>query len=92
MNAGDAGIDLKPEDYFSRALTALSEARVVVAVVDGAQVDDGVAFLVGYAFAAQKPVILYRTDGREKSAFIEGAAGETAHDLRDLARLLAKHL
>lgn len=78
--------------YFTRSLEALQEARVVVAVLDGAQVDENVAFLLGYAFAAQKPIIGYRTDARETGTLPAGALVETAHDARALAAALAKRL
>lgn len=92
VQVGDAGIDVKPEEYFAHTLTALSEARVVVAVIDGAQVDEQVAFLAGYAFAAGKPIIAYHTDNRAKSVLLEGAAAERATDPRQLASLLRRHL
>lgn len=61
---GDAGVDVAADKWFTKALTAIQDAKVVVAAVDGGKTDDGVAFLMGYAFAAGKPVIAYRTDRR----------------------------
>lgn len=56
------------EGYASRVfradVEALKEATVVVAVCDGAQVDDGTAWEVGYAFARGIPVVGLRTDSR----------------------------
>src|SRR5687767_3174568 len=56
LQVGDAGVEVDASAWFSRSLEALQEARVVVAVLDGPQADESVAFLVGYAFAAGKPV------------------------------------
>lgn len=92
VELGDPGVETKPEEHFARTLTALNEARVVVAVVDGPQVDEEVAFLIGYAFAAGKPVVAFRTDGRAKSVLVEGAIVESPTDLRALARAVRRHL
>ena len=90
LQVGDAGIEVTPAEWFERALTGLQEARVVVAVLDGPQVDENVAFLLGYAFAAEKHVVLYATDGRAKGALVAGAARATVHDLRGLVKELRK--
>ncbi|HLE96972.1 MAG TPA: nucleoside 2-deoxyribosyltransferase [Candidatus Thermoplasmatota archaeon] len=92
LQVGDAGIEVTPAAWFERTLTALQEARVVVAVLDGPQVDENVAFLLGYAFAAQKPVVAYATDGRAKGPLTGGAARATAIDLRGLVKELRKAL
>jgi nucleoside 2-deoxyribosyltransferase len=84
--------DVDPARAFTRTLEALGEARVVVAVLDGPQADDAVAFLVGYAFAAGKPVVGLVTDGRAKAPLLEGALTDVAHDARGLAEVLRKHL
>ena len=92
LQVGDVGVDADASDWFRRSLTALQEARVVVAVLDGPQVDDTVAFLAGYAFAAEKPVVGYRTDRREKAPLLEGACSATAADVPALAEALRPHL
>ncbi|HOF18696.1 MAG TPA: nucleoside 2-deoxyribosyltransferase [Phycisphaerae bacterium] len=48
-----------------RCLEALCGADVVVALLDGADVDSGVAYEVGYARASGKPVLGVRTDYRQ---------------------------
>ena len=56
-----------PKHYpviFRRCLEALAEADAVVAVLDGADVDAGVAFEVGRAHALGKPIVGIRTDYR----------------------------
>jgi len=50
---------------FRGCLDALKEADLVVAVLDGPDVDSGTAFEVGYARATGIPVIGVRTDYRE---------------------------
>ena len=49
---------------------ALDSCDLVLALLDGAQVDDGTAWEIGYAFARNIPIIGIRTDFRQ--------AGETA--------------
>lgn len=92
LQAGDVGVETDAATWFSRVLEGLSESRVVVAVLDGPQVDEQVAFLVGAAFAARKPVIGYATDGRGKGALVEGALSEIVSDPKGLATALAKVL
>ena len=50
---------------FSACLETLRDADLVVAVLDGSDVDSGTAFEVGYAHALGIPVIGIRTDYRE---------------------------
>ncbi len=49
---------------FDRLVAALDEADVVVAVIDGADADSGVAWEMGYAYAHGVPVVALRTDFR----------------------------
>lgn len=93
LQLGDVGVDADESTYFTRCMDALNECRVVVAVLDGAQVDDGVAFLVGLAFAAEKPVIGFRTDRRQAPhPLLEGAVSKVVFDLKGLSAALAKQL
>ncbi len=50
---------------FERCVRAVSTADVVVAVLDGADCDSGVAFEMGYAHARGIPVVGVRTDFRQ---------------------------
>ncbi len=50
---------------FTENLAALSEADVVVAIIDGADADSGTAWEMGYAYAQGIPVIALRTDFRK---------------------------
>ena len=49
---------------FKEALDNLSGARMVVALLDGPEVDAGTAFELGYAFAQKKPIFGILTDWR----------------------------
>lgn len=92
LQVGDVGIDVDGARYFQRSLEAIQGARVVIAVLDGPSVDDNVAFLVGYAFAAGKPIVAYVTDAREKAALPAAACSDVARDVRELQAALARHL
>lgn len=50
---------------FQACIDNVAKAHLVVAVLDGADADAGVAFEMGYAFAKKIPVIGVRTDFRE---------------------------
>ncbi|MBO4302243.1 nucleoside 2-deoxyribosyltransferase [Methanosarcinaceae archaeon] len=49
---------------FSRCSEGVASSDLIVAVLDGADVDSGTAWEIGYAYALQKPVIGLRTDFR----------------------------
>ncbi len=76
------------ERLFNLNKTALEDSDIIIAVVEGADVDSGTAWEMGYAFALGKPVIALRTDFRrvghhehvnlmlEQSAKVVGSTGE----------------
>lgn len=49
---------------FRQCVAGVDAADVVVAIIDGAEVDSGTAWEMGYAYARGKPVIGVRTDFR----------------------------
>jgi len=49
---------------FEEDLEALKKSDLIVAVLDGADVDSGVAFEMGFAHALKKPIIGLKTDHR----------------------------
>jgi nucleoside 2-deoxyribosyltransferase len=53
-----------PEDIFQCCIVNLKKCDAVLAVLDGAQVDDGTAFECGVAHALGIPVVGLRTDFR----------------------------
>jgi len=54
----------KKKLIYEEDMTALKGSNVVVAILDGIDVDAGVAFEIGYATALGKPVIGLKTDYR----------------------------
>ena len=66
----DWGADA-PRKIMERDSETIDGCHVVVALLDGAQVDDGTAWEIGYAYAKGVPVIGIRTDFRN--------GGDTAH-------------
>ena len=58
-----------PPQIFQANLQALKEADIMVAMLDGPQVDDGTAWEIGYFFMQGKKILGLRTDFRR--------AGET---------------
>ncbi|MEH3140263.1 MAG: nucleoside 2-deoxyribosyltransferase [Mycobacterium kyogaense] len=57
------------QKIFQADIAAISAADALVAVVDGAAVDDGVAFELGFAFAHQKVCIGYTSDSRRAEGY-----------------------
>src|SRR5512137_687123 len=51
-----------PEEIFEANLRALSEAEIMVALLDGPQVDDGTAWEAGYFFSQGREILGLRTD------------------------------
>jgi nucleoside 2-deoxyribosyltransferase len=49
---------------FTQDLLALENCDVVVALLDGVDVDTGVGFELGYAYALKKPLVGLKTDYR----------------------------
>jgi len=49
---------------FSKNEAAIKSSDIIVAVVDGADVDSGTAWEIGYAYARGKPILGLRTDFR----------------------------
>ena len=52
-------------ELFERTVEDLGNSDLLVAVVDGADADSGVAFELGYAYARGIPVVAVRTDFRQ---------------------------
>jgi len=58
--------DIKDRQHiiFSENLSAIDSSDIMVAVLDGVDVDSGTAWEVGYAYSKGKPVFGLRTDFR----------------------------
>ena len=54
----------KPEQIFEANLQALNQCDLMVAILDGPQVDDGTAWEIGYFFSQGKKILGIRTDFR----------------------------
>jgi len=52
---------------FQRCVEGVDGSDLVVAVLDGVDVDSGTAWEIGYAYAKGKPIVGLRTDFRELS-------------------------
>jgi len=60
----DSKRDARQESIFSKNVEAIDKADILVAVLDGVDVDSGTAWEIGYAHALGKPVCGLRTDFR----------------------------
>ncbi len=63
-----------PKEIFQVNLQALQECDLMVAILDGAQVDDGTAWEIGYFYAHGKRVFGIRTDFRRSGEAHESSA------------------
>lgn len=63
-NDSDYVRDARQESIFSKNVAAIDKADILVAVLDGVDVDSGTAWEIGYAHALDKPVYGLRTDFR----------------------------
>jgi nucleoside 2-deoxyribosyltransferase len=54
----------RQEIIFNENLAALDSSDIIVAVIDGADVDSGTAWEIGYAYSKGKPVLGLKTDFR----------------------------
>lgn len=85
-----------------RNRAAIDTCNMVVAILDGPDVDSGTASEIGYAFARGKPIIGYRGDFRLSSDdeggivnlqveyFIHASGGDIVRKVSELPNLLAK--
>jgi nucleoside 2-deoxyribosyltransferase len=86
----------------SSNLAAIDKCDLVLAVLDGVDVDSGTASEIGYAFAKGKPIIGYRGDFRlsadnegstvnlQVEYFIRQSGGEIVAKLADLVEAVAR--
>ena len=58
------GTEEEKRSIYKADIIALKESDVVVAVLEGVDVDCGVAFEIGYAAALGKPIVGLKTDHR----------------------------
>jgi nucleoside 2-deoxyribosyltransferase len=83
------------ESIFKRCMLGVDSADIVIAVLDGVDVDSGTAWEIGYAYAREKPVIGLRTDFRTMSdgivnLMVEMSIAALARNEEELLRILEK--
>jgi nucleoside 2-deoxyribosyltransferase len=76
---------------FAGDIEAITSSDVVLAVLDGRTIDEGVAFELGVAFALKKICIGFRSDSRVLlpwgiNPMIQGALSESVSSLAELRR------
>jgi len=107
FRVGQGGRSFNDRRHFQalhrRCVEALRAADVVVALLDGADADSGVAFEAGYARALDKPVLGVRTDYRQlqqkglNMMLAQGCSDVLCHfsfneSLDDLAAAIVEHI
>lgn len=84
------------EYIFVKCVEGVDTSDLVVAVLDGVDVDSGTAWEAGYAYAKGKPVIGLRTDFRELAdgivnLMVEMAIVALARDEEELLKIIEKY-
>lgn len=83
------------ELIFKKCVGGVDGSDVIVAVLDGVDVDSGTSWEIGYAYAKEKPVIGIRTDFRSLSdgivnLMVEMAIVALARDEDELLKIIEK--
>jgi nucleoside 2-deoxyribosyltransferase len=97
-DAEDAEIEREKQNQeyiFKKCVKGVDSSDIIVAVLDGIDVDSGTAWEIGYAYAKEKPVIGLRTDFRTLSEgivnlMVEMSIVALARDEDELLELLEK--
>ncbi len=98
-NAEDSAFERErqnQESIFKKCVEGVDVSDIVVAVLDGVDVDSGTAWEIGYAYAKGKPVIGLRTDFRSLSdgivnLMVEMAIVALARDEEELLEIIDKY-
>lgn len=83
------------ELIFNKCVGGVDGSDVIVAVLDGVDVDSGTSWEIGYAYAKEKPIIGLRTDFRSLSdgivnLMVEMAIVALARDEDELLKIIEK--
>ena len=83
------------ECIFKKCLVGVNSSDIVVAVLDGVDVDSGTAWEIGYAYSREKPIVGLRTDFRTLSdgivnLMVEMSIVALARDEDELLKVLEK--
>jgi len=97
-DAEDAAQDRERQNQeciFRKCVEGVDTSDLVVAILDGVDVDSGTAWEIGYAYAKGKPVIGLRTDFRALSdgvvnLMVEMAIDSLARDEDELLKVTEK--
>ena len=89
-----------PEQIFQINTNALDQCNIMVAILDGPQIDDGTAWEMGFHFSRGRKIIGIRTDFRKAgetnsskvNAMIERSCQEIVGSLDDLISALEEIL
>ena len=82
---------------FNNCFGGLEKSDIVVAVLEGTDVDSGTAWELGYAYAVNKPIIGLRTDFRIQTPdervnlMIQETLAEFASSIEELESILKKY-
>lgn len=55
-----------PIEIFNKCKSGIDWCDIIVAIADGTDVDSGTSWEIGYAYGTGKPIILIRTDFRQR--------------------------
>jgi len=83
---------------FSNCFSGLEKSDIVVAVLEGTDVDSGTAWELGYAYAVGKPIIGFRSDFRIQTPdervnlMIQETLEEFAGSVEELEHILEKYI
>ena len=72
-------VDETGEGIFRQCIAGVERADLMLSIVDGAEVDAGVGFEMGYAYAKDIPIIALRTDFRKRAETIDGGLNIMLH-------------
>jgi nucleoside 2-deoxyribosyltransferase len=80
--ANGAGIREATDQIFKIDVEAIKNSEIILAVLDGRAIDEGVAFELGFAFALGKSCLALQTDPRRllpigNNPMVEGALSQT---------------
>lgn len=99
IDAEDAAAEREKQNQeciFKKCLEGVNSSDIVVAVLDGVDVDSGTAWELGYAYSRGKPIIGLRTDFRTLSdgvvnLMVEMSVIALARDEDELLKILEKY-
>lgn len=93
----DQRIERNQSAIFFSCLNGLQKSDMVVTVLDGTDVDSGTAWELGYAYAAEKPIVGIRTDfriqtpGEKVNLMIQETLDDFVENVDDLKNVLVEY-